>query len=109
MNIQLIEIENKGNELFFNVIDKDTDILVGILFTVANHIAYEIKPEFRGNGAATAALKIITSQINRPILEISSNNFASKKVALKAGYSLVKNEQHFEIYEFLNENKTIKI
>jgi predicted acetyltransferase len=99
MNIQLLEIENKNGKLFFNIVDRDTNLTVGIIFTVANHIAYEIEPEFRGYGIATEALKIVTSKIDKPTLEITYNNIASKKVALKAGYVLVKNEPLFEIYE----------
>lgn len=54
--IELMEVERKQNELFFNVVDKDTNLEIGILFTIGNHVAYEIKPEFRGQGAATEAL-----------------------------------------------------
>ncbi len=103
MNVELLEIERKQNELFFNIIDKDTNLDIGILFTVDNHVAYEIKPEFRGQGAATDALKLITSQIKNPVLEITYNNIASKRVALKSGYTLVKVQPPFEIYEYFNE------
>jgi predicted acetyltransferase len=105
MNVVLVEIENKQDELVFNIVDRDININIGILFTVGNHIAYEIKPEFRGQGAATAALKKITSQMKKPVLEITYNNIASKKVALKAGYSLVRIESPFEIYEYSNESE----
>lgn len=108
MNVELIEVEKKQKESFFNIIDKDTNMNIGILFTVNNHIAYEIYPNFRGQGAATEALRLITSQIKNPILEITSNNIASKKVALKAGYTLVKNQCQFEIFEYLNEHKRSK-
>lgn len=33
MNIDLVEIENKNSELFFNIINKDNNDIVGILFT----------------------------------------------------------------------------
>lgn len=107
MNIELVEIERKKDELFFNIVDKDTDTNVGILFTVGNHVAYEVYPEFRSRGIATESLKDITSRIKSPILEITSDNLASKKVAEKVGYRLTKMEYPFEIYEYLNnDNKT---
>lgn len=108
MNIQLIEIEKKKNELFFNVIDRDINTQIGILFTIDNHIAYEIYPEFRGQGAATDALKIITKKINKPVLEISIDNIASKKVALKAGYTLVKKTASFEFYGYSDDDTKIR-
>ena len=47
MNIDLVEIENKNSELFFNIINKDNNDIVGILFTVENHIAYEVYEKYR--------------------------------------------------------------
>lgn len=101
MNIRLEEVtrDRENKEIFYNIINADNNEEVGILFTVENHIAYEVYPKYRGQGIATEALKYITSQLNRPILEIQLNNIPSKKVALKAGYSLVKTEGNFEIYE----------
>ena len=104
MNIELIEVEKKKNELFFNVIDTDINTQIGILFTIDNHIAYEIYPQFRGQGAATDALKIITEKIDKPVLEIAADNVASKKVALKAGYTLVRKTPSFEFYEYSKES-----
>ena len=48
--------------------------VVGILFTVENHIAYEVYEEYRNQGIATDALKQITGKIDRPILEIKCDN-----------------------------------
>lgn len=42
MNIDLVERERKKGELFFNIVNKDNNDVVGILFTVENHIAYEV-------------------------------------------------------------------
>lgn len=103
MTVELEEVEKKQNELFFNIIDRDTNSKIGILFTVNNHVAYEIKPEYRGQGAATDALKIITLQIKNPVLEIKYNNIASKKVALKSGYTLVEEQPPFEIYKHIDK------
>ena len=99
MNIDLVEIERKKSELFFNIVNKDNNDVVGILFTVENHIAYEVYEEYRNQGIATDALKQITGKIDRPILEIKYDNMASKAVALKAGYSLVRRETSYDIYE----------
>lgn len=75
---------------------------IGILFTIFEHIAYEIYPEFRGNGYATEALKLATKEIAREygksILEIHINNVASSKVALKSGYVLIKTNGEFNMY-----------
>lgn len=103
MRIELVEKEIKGEELFFEIVDMDTNTNVGILFTVGSSIAYEVYPDFRRQGIATESLKRITSKIDRPILEITSNNIASKKVANDAGYKLVKIEGTFEIYEYPNQ------
>lgn len=103
MNVKLIEVEKVKDELTFDIVDSDINTVIGILFTVGNHIAYEIWPQFRGNGAATDALKLITSKIDRPVLEIKYNNIASQKVALKSGYKLIRNEYPFGIYEQLDE------
>lgn len=108
MNIELVEVDKNKNELFFNVMDTSINTQIGILFTIDNHIAYEIYPEFRGQGAATDALKIITKKINKPVLEISVNNTASKKVALKAGYTLVRETASFEFYEYSDDNTKIR-
>ena len=56
--------------------------------------------EFRGNGAATAALREVTKKLHNPVLEIDINNMASKRVALKAGYALVEKDHKWEIYKF---------
>lgn len=108
MKIELVEIDRKEDELFFEIIDRDTNVNVGILFTVGSHIAYEIYPQFRKQGIATESLKYITFKINRPILEITSDNFASKRVAEKAGYKLTRMEYPFEIYEYSEQNGKIK-
>lgn len=108
MDVYLEEIEKKSNELFFKIIDRDTNQKVGILFTVGNHIAFEVYEKFQGQGAATDALKIITSRIPNPVLEITYNNVASKKVALKAGYVFQKRNPLFDIYEYSPENKINK-
>ena len=108
MDVELVELENKRGELFFNIVDKITKLEIGILFTVNNNVAYEIKPEFRGKGAATNALKLITSQIKRPVLEIKHNNIASKRVAIKSGYVLVREQSSFEIYEYLKDESKSK-
>ena len=99
MNIDLVEIENKNSELFFNIINKDNNDIVGILFTVENHIAYEVYEKYRNQGIATVALKLITERIEKPILDIKCDNIASKKVALKSGYTLVRRETSYDIYE----------
>ena len=99
MNIDLVERERKKGELFFNIVNKDNNDVVGILFTVENHIAYEVYEEYRNQGIATDALKQITERIEKPILEIKYDNIASKKVALKSGYTLVRRETSYDIYE----------
>lgn len=104
MKIELIEVQREKRELFFDIVDAITKIKIGILFTIDNHIAYEIKEEFRGKGAATEALRLITSRIKNPTLEIANNNIASKKVALKSGYVLVKQQLTLEIYKYSSES-----
>ena len=99
MNIDLVERERKKGELFFNIVNKDNNDVVGILFTVENHIAYEVYEEYRNQGIATDALKQITERIEKTILEIKYDNIASKKVALKSGYTLVRRETSYDIYE----------
>lgn len=106
MNIYLEEVTNDKGELFFNIRDKDTNQKVGILFTVDNHIAYEVYEEFQGQGAATDALRIITSTLPNPVLEITFDNIASKKVALKAGYVFKQRVPGFDIYEHSDEGKS---
>lgn len=106
MNIDLVEIENKNSELFFNIINKDNNDIVGILFTVENHIAYEVYEKYRNQGIATVALKLITERIEKPILEIKYDNIASKKVALKSGYTLVGRETSYDIYEVSCKGKS---
>ena len=107
MNIKLEEVtrDRDNEEIFYNIINADNNDEVGILFTIQNHIAYEVYPKYRGQGIATDALKYITSKLNKPTLEIQLNNVASKKVALKAGYSLIKTEGNFEIYEIDKKKK----
>lgn len=100
MNIKLIEVNNKNEELFFNIYDEDIDKNIGILFTVSNHIAYEIEPEYRGKGAATEAVKKILERIDKPILEITFKNIPSIKVAKKVGFSLQRIEGEYGIYEY---------
>ncbi len=70
------------------------------MFTVGDSVDYEVYPEFQRQGITTEALKDITSRMDNPVLEITSNNFASKKTALKAGYKLVEMEEQFEIYKY---------
>ena len=70
----------KKGELFFNIVNKDNNDIVGILFTVENHIAYEVYEEYRNQGIATDALKQITGKIDRPILEIKYDNMALKQL-----------------------------
>lgn len=105
MNVELIEVERKSDEIFFNVYDKDTNSIVGILFTVGDEIAYEIKPEFRCQGAATQALMKIISKINRPVLSIMYDNIASMRVAEKAGFTLIRSDKIFQIYHYNGPKK----
>ena len=78
--ITLVENLSKrmSDEKFFDIMLDNQKI--GILFTVLEHIAYEIQPEFRGNGYATMALKLATKEIAREygksVLEIHINNLA---------------------------------
>lgn len=107
MNIELHETirDDKNHEIFYDVINSDNKDVVGVIFTINNHIAYEIEEKYRGNGIATEALKYITSKLNRPVLEIQINNVASKKVALKAGYTFVKTKGNFDIYQKYKKKK----
>lgn len=107
MNIKLEELtrDKDNSEVFYNIINADNGDNVGILFTVENHIAYEVYEKYRGQGIATDALKYISKIINKPSLEIYVNNVASKKVALKAGYTLAKTEGDFEIYHMDKKKK----
>lgn len=107
MNIKLEEVmrDKENKEVFYNIINVDNGDEVGILFTIEDHIAYEVYEKYRGQGIATDALKYITSKLNKPSLEIQLNNIASKKVALKAGYTLVKTEGNFEIYHMESKKK----
>ncbi|MBE6154676.1 MAG: GNAT family N-acetyltransferase [Firmicutes bacterium] len=99
MNIKLIEVKSQNNELFFNIYDQDINKNIGILFTSLNHVAYEIYPEYRGQGAATEAVKKLLERIENPILEITFTNIPSIKVAKKAGFTLRRIEGEFGIYE----------
>ncbi len=100
--ITIIEKKDKSSdgEKFFDIILNNQKI--GILFTVLEHIAYEIKPEFRGHGYATEALKLATKEIaeeyGKSILEIHKNNIASTKVALKSGYVLIGKDGEYNMY-----------
>ena len=89
-----------SDEKFFDIMLDNQKI--GILFTVLEHIAYEIQPKFRGNGYATEALKLATKKIaneyGKSILEIHINNLASAKVALKSGYVLVGKDGDYNMY-----------
>lgn len=107
MNIEIFEERNIPNSKYvtYVIIDKDNNRELGCIFTLENHIAYEIFPEYRCQGIATEALKYITSKINRPVLEIQVNNIPSKKVALKAGYTFIKNEGNFDIYHYEQKKK----
>lgn len=98
MNIKLTLTKETEGELWFDIIDQDTNSNIGYLFTIGNHIAYEIKEEFRGKGAATEALRLITKKLNRPVLEITHDNLASKRVAEKVGYVLARENRALEIY-----------
>lgn len=111
MNIDIIEVNRNDKicEVEYNIIDTDINEMVGYLFTVKvlgqTHIAYEVKEKYRGNNIATKALEIITNKISCPVLEITHDNMASKRVAIKAGYTLVKSGEYFEIYKFYNKKK----
>lgn len=100
--ITLIEVLSKktSDEKFFDIMLDNQKI--GILFTVLEHIAYEIQPSFRGNGYATEALKLATREIaqeyGKSILEIHINNLASTKVAIKSGYVLVGRDGDYNMY-----------
>ena len=98
MNIHLVEVSNQNGEMFFNIFDSDIDENIGILFTVGDNVAYEIKEEFRGKGAATEALKKSLEKIKKPKLEITFYNIPSMKVAKKAGFKLIRTEGDFCIY-----------
>ena len=102
MMVDIVEIgrNEENKELQFSILDLDTGNDMGFLFTVGNHIAYEVWPEYRGNNVATTALRAVTTKIDRPVLEIKFDNVASKRVALKAGYSLTGIEDGFEMYEY---------
>lgn len=102
MNIALKEVENDvSGELSFDITDKDTGTVVGTLFTSGRYVAYYINSEFREKDIATKALKIITSKIEHPVLEIKCNNTVSKRVAENAGYVLVETSHSIEMYEHL--------
>ena len=113
MNIDIREIDSdyESLEMEFNIVDVDNNETVGYLFVARvceeTHIAYEVWEEYRGNDVATNALKMITERLSRPVLEIARDNMASKRVAMKAGYTLVKSNVYFDIYEFY-DNKKIK-
>lgn len=109
MNIKLIEVSNRNNEMFFNIFDSDIQEIIGILFTVGDSVAYEIKEEFRGQGAATDALKKVLEKIKNPKLEITFNNIPSIKVAKKAGFKLIRTEGSFGIYALPSKENTHSI
>ena len=100
--ITIVENLNKqtSDEKFFDIMLDNQKI--GILFTVLEHIAYEIKSEFRGHGYATEALKLATKQVayeyGKSVLEIHVNNIASARVALKSGYVLVGKDGEYNMY-----------
>ncbi len=108
MNIKIELVEKHGDELFFDIIDTDLNIKVGFLFTVGEHIAYEVKKEFRGMGIATTALREITRRLKRPVLEITHDNIASKKVAEKVGYVLVRENKILEYYTIPSKSTSVK-
>lgn len=115
MNIDIVEIgrNDKTQKVEFNIVDTDNNETVGYLFTagvnanddIETHVAYEVWPEFRGNNVATDALKKITGRIAHPVLEITHDNMASKRVAIKAGYTLVRSGKYFEMYECSTKKK----
>lgn len=109
MNIKLIEVSNRNNEMFFNIFDSDIQEIIGILFTVGDSVAYEIKEEFRGQGAATDALKKVLDRLKNPKLEITFNNLPSIKVAKKAGFKLIRTEGSFGIYALPSKENTHSI
>ena len=97
--VERIDKRHDGERFFDIILDNKK---IGILFTILEHIAYEIKPEFRGHGYATEALRLATREIvaeyGKSILEIHVNNVASKKVALKSGYVLVGKDGEYNMY-----------
>ena len=105
MNVELIEKSRNNNELFFSIFDKDTKNNVGILFTVEDHVAYEVFEEYRNQGAATQALREITTRMNRPVLDIRKDNIYSIKTAKKVVYKLYQTGGTFEIYAYDNSSK----
>ena len=105
MEIELILVYNKENEEFYKIIDSKTKKQVGIIFSVLNHIAYEIYPEYRRNGLATKALKKLIRKIEHPLLEITFSNIASIKVAKKSGFVLKRVEGEFGIYEINRQTR----
>ncbi len=105
MNIELVEEERNGNELFFSIFDKDTGNIVGILFTVENHVAYEVYEQYRNQGAATQVLRAITSKMNRPLLDIRKDNIYSIKTAKRVGYKLIESGGPFDIYTYENTSR----
>lgn len=52
-------MERKKSELFFNIVNKDNDEIVSILFTVKNHIVYEVYEKYRNQGIVADTLKKI--------------------------------------------------
>lgn len=105
MNVELVEEDRKDNELFFSIFDKDTGNIVGILFTVGDHVAYEVFEMYRNQGAATQALRSITSKMNRPLLDIRKDNIYSIRTAKRVGYKLIETGGPFELYAYDNERK----
>ena len=106
MNIKLKLIEEKEDELWFDIVDEDSHEKVGYLFTVGEHIAYEVEEKYRGKGIATICLKEITKRFKNPVLEITYDNLASQRVAQKAGYVLVRENPLLQFYAYPKSKKS---
>lgn len=107
MNIDIIEDPKVKDSKYisYTIVNLDNNEEVGYIFVLDNHIAYEIFQKYRRQGIATYALKYITTKLDRPVLEIQINNIPSKKTALKAGYTFIKNEGNFDIYHYDKKKK----
>ena len=75
------------------------------------HIGYSVEPQYRGHNYAYQAvikLKKIAKRLGfeQLVITCSPDNIASKKVALKSGYTLVRRETSYDIYEVSCKGKS---